>query len=213
MEERLKATMEVLVVDDEPDLKIKIRNILESSGIKVCWALNWRETDVFLKERIDQGLSLPDVFLVDMYFEQEEHCFLGSNPAMEGLLIIGKIVKVIEAVGIKPPPIIGFTGKQRYMEAETIIEYGATDFITEAEYNRPNHFTRRLIKCVMETSTDRSIKPPRKEVIRQIEEQMVTKAMKNKQNDLKQAAFLLKWPVREVRRIAGRIEVIGGNNG
>lgn len=212
MEKKLKTAVEVLVVDDEPAIKIRVRNILENAGIKVYWTLDWRETADFLKEHNDQGLPLPDAFLVDMYFDQEEHCFLGSNPAMEGLLIIGKIIKVIEARGIKPPPIIGFTGRQRYMEAESIIEYGASDFITETEYNRPNHFIRRLLRCVMEASIDRSINPPKKEMIRKIEEEMVTKALKNKKNDLEQAASLLNWPVREVRKIAERIGSVGGNN-
>ena len=128
--------LEVLVVDDEPQYKTIVRKTLECAGLSVCWCRDWKETKDLLDERVNREDPLPDVVLVDMFFEGE-HCILGLNPGVEGLLIIEKLVKKFETYGLKPPPIIGFTGRERYMEPRAIIEYGASDFITEAEYKRP----------------------------------------------------------------------------
>jgi DNA-binding NtrC family response regulator len=200
--------LEVLVIDDKPQGKVIVRKILEGAGLTVCWCRDWEETEDLLDERFDREDPLPDVVLVDMFFEGE-HCILGLNPGVEGLLIIEKLVKKFETSGLKPPPIIGFTGWERYMEPRAIIEYGASDFITEAEYKRPNHFARRLIRSVMEAQFENSFNPPKGNAIQKIEENIVSKALKNKNNDLKQAANLLRWPLDEVKKIAERLEDTG----
>lgn len=201
----LNLAMEVLVVDDEPKKKTIVRNTLERASLSVCWCRNWKETENLLQERVNKGEALPDVVLVDMYFG-EKHCILGSNPGIEGLLIIEKLAKTFEAYGLKLPPIVGFTGTQRYMDPEAIIEYGANDFITDAEYKRPNHFTRRLIRSVMEVQFENSFNRPKEKNIQEIEEGIVYKALRNRNNDLKQAAILLRWPESEVKKVTQRLE-------
>jgi len=206
MKQRPMATVEVLVVDDEPDRKEWMKVILQNAGILVSWAVDWFETEAFLTNRIDQEQPLPDVLLVDMYFVPGGHPPLGSNPGMEGLLIISKVVKLIKSTGMNPPPLIGYTGSQKYMEAAAIIKYGATDFITESEFNRPNHFARRLLSCVMEASAERPGKLPKMEDLRQIEDQLVIKAMKLTHNNVKESANLLNWPENEIMKISNRVQ-------
>lgn len=200
-----KMALEVLVIDDKPKAKKVIRKILEGAGLSVCWCRDWEETEALLDERFKTKVQLPDVVLVDMYFE-DAHCILGLNPGVEGLLIIERLVKQFEAYDLKPPPIIGFTQRERYMEPQAIIEYGASDFITEAEYNRPNHFARRLIRSVMEAQFDDSFRYPKNRALLKIEESIVEKALKNKNNDVKQAANLIRWPLEVVKKIAVRLE-------
>jgi CheY-like chemotaxis protein len=196
--------LEVLVVDDEPQYKTPVRKILEGAGLSVFWCKDWKETEELIDKRISRQDPLPDVILVDMFFE-EAHCIIGLNPGVEGLLIIERLIKKFGTFGQKTPPIIGFTGRERYMEPQAIIEYGASDFITEAEYNRPNHFARRLIRSVIEAQFENSFKAPKEKSLEKIEEDIVYKALKNNNNDVDKAAELLRWPLGEVKKITERL--------
>ena len=200
--------LEILVIDDEPKNKIFVKDILKGAGMSVSWCRNWDETEQLLIGRINKELEMPDLILVDMYFSGE-HCILGSNPGIEGLLIIDNLVKMSKVYDLKAPPIIGFTGTQQYMDAEAIIEYGASDFITDTEYKRPNHFSRRLIRSVMEAQFEGSFNRSKDRNLQDIEEGIVYKAMTKNNNDLKQAARLLRWPVNEVEKVAKRLETKG----
>jgi PleD family two-component response regulator len=208
MRSDLSATLEVLVIDDEPTIKKHVKDILKNAGFIISWCTNWKETKNLILKRFKLKIPLPDVILVDMYFD-EKLCELSTNPAMEGILIIKEIITTFESQQKKCPSIIGFTRKLSYIEPEAIIKYGANDFITEAEYHRPHHFARRLIRSIMESQFDSSLKPLKKMFVKGIEEDIVFKALKFSQNDLDKAAKILRWPINEVSKVANRLEAKG----
>jgi DNA-binding NtrC family response regulator len=205
MKPNMSTELETLVIDDQPNNKKHVRSILKNAGFNVSWCVNWKETKNFIQKRFESKLPPPDVFLVDMYFD-EKLCELSTNPAMEGIMIIKELTKTFLSDQKKCPAIIGFTGTLSYIEPEAIINYGADDFITEAEYNRPRHFARRLIRSIMESQFDNSMKTERKISIKDIEEDIVAKALRLSHNDLNNAAKILGWSINEVSKVANRLE-------
>ena len=205
MRRNLSTALEVLVIDDEPELKKHVKKILEKAGFTISWCTNWKDAKSLILKRFKAKLSSPDVILVDMYFD-ENLCELSNNPAMEGILIIKEIIKTFKLKIETCPSIIGFTGKLSYIEPEAIIQYGANDFITEAEYKRPRHFARRLIRSVLEAQFDDTMKPSKTVVVKEIEEEIVSKALKLCRNDVSQTANMLSWPITDVTKIMDRLE-------
>lgn len=201
----LSTFMEVLVIDDEPELKNNIRLLIEDAGFTVVWCSNWNDAKDLLRGRMNKNASPPDVILVDMFFHIEQ-CVCGNNPAMEGILILEKLSILFEQHSQLLPTIIGYTSKLSYLQAEVIIEFGAHDFISEAEYQRPNYFAKRLIRSVLETKYENSTKPMKNKRIKEIEEYIVYRALQHTTHDLTEAANLLMWPVAEVANVAQRLD-------
>lgn len=199
-----KIIFEVMVIDDEPGHKRVVDELLRSSGFMTYWSQDWKEAERFILERVDQGVSLPDVIIVDMHFGGE-HRVLGTNPSMEGVFIIRELLKTCRSRNLEPPPVIGFTGKEHYMEPEEILASGARDFITEYEFNRPKYFARRLIQSVLEAELESSLKPQPVKTIESIEEDIVLKALEKNQKDVKKTADFLMWALEEVEVVAGRL--------
>lgn len=202
----LSTILDVLVIDDEPEIKLNLRALLEDAGFSVLWCTNWNNTKSLLKDREKNNKQPPDVILLDMFF-QEEFCDCGDIPAMEGILMIQRIRRFYEQQFALIPNIIGYTSKLSYLQPEVIIEYGAHDFITEEEYHRPNYFANRLIRSVFEMKYENSMQPITKHRIKNIEEVIVSNALDKSSNDPSQAAKLLMWPISEVLSVAKRLKI------
>lgn len=199
-----KVTFEVMVIDDQPSEKIIVDEILRDSGFITLWCSDWNEAKSTILERIDKSIMLPDIVIVDMHFHGD-HCVIGTNPSMEGVFIIREFIETCKSRNLEPPPVIGFTGKEYYLEPEEILVSGAIDFITGSEFNDQKYFARRLMQSVLESQLERSFEPQPTKNIEHIEEDIVSKALKKHQNDLRKTAEYLRWPMKEVKTVADRL--------
>lgn len=147
---RTKAVVEVLVVDDQPDDKRYVRNLLEASGYLVTWLIHWNEVEGELRGRHAQGLAPPDIALVDLNIT---YTHLSSDPKKEGMLIIAKLPEYCEQLGLPAPPIIGFTSLLEDVTRKEIIEMGAIDFIEKMDYEDRNRLSKRILQCLDEART------------------------------------------------------------
>lgn len=197
--------LKVLVIDDEPEKKALLRRILERQGFAVIWRRNWKEVKQLFSQIMEKGLPMPDIVLVDMNF-YSPHNVLGENPAMEGVLIIQKFSEICEMSGIEIPPIIGFTGREDYMQRQEMIRAGVIDFITAEEFRDSAVLGRRLLQCIQEAREMRMLKPPANADIQKIEESIVQRALQLNNNDANGAAELLDWDVAEVMIVKNRLE-------
>lgn len=200
--------LEILVIDDERDNRIFFRKILENQGFMVLWARDWHEAHELIATRMNRGEVLPDIALVDMNFFPP-HKVLGENPAMEGVLIIRKLAETCESYGLAIPPIIGFTGKEDYMQRQEMVEAGVSDFITTEEFNNPEVLGRRLLQCIQEAQTVRMLQPPSEQALQEIEEKIVRRALMLHEQNIEQTAAFLKWNLDDVISVERRLQQHG----
>ncbi|GAK59387.1 response regulator containing a CheY-like receiver domain and a GGDEF domain [Candidatus Vecturithrix granuli] len=197
--------LEIFVIDDERDNRIFFRKILENQGFMVLWARDWHEAHQLIATRMNRGEVLPDIVLVDMNFFPP-HKVLGENPAMEGVLIIRKLAETCETYGVDIPPVIGFTGKEDYMQKQEMVQAGVSDFITTEEYKNPQVLGRRLLQCIQEFQTVRMLQAPSEQAIRAVEEKIVHRALQLHKQNIEKAAEFLNWEIKEVITIERRLQ-------
>jgi diguanylate cyclase (GGDEF)-like protein/PAS domain S-box-containing protein len=101
----------VLVVDDEPPMRILVREALEQSGHDVCEAENGGQALALFAER------RPDVVLMDIIM-----------PGMDGFTAISRLRGLL---GGSRVPILVMTGLDDTESIAKAYEQGATDFITK----------------------------------------------------------------------------------
>ena len=200
--------LEILVIDDERERREFFRKILEKQGFMVTWTRDWHEAQQLIATRMGRGEALADIVLVDMNFFPP-HNVLGENPAMEGVLIIRKLTETCEAYGVDIPPVIGFTGKEEYMQKQEMVQAGVSDFITTEEYNNPQLLGRRLLQCIQEAQTVRMLRPPSEQALQEIEEKIVRRALMLHKQNIEQTAEFLNWKLEDVITVERRIQQHG----
>ena len=205
----LTSNIEVMVVDDQPENRRDIRNILLNQGFKVVWQRSWEETKNMLKEKVDSKESFPDIALVDMHFEKE-FCSLSENPAIEGTHIIRALADTCRRNTRKNIPVIAFTKREDYLEREEMLKAGAMDFITAQECMRPSLFKKRLLECILHSYLAENAFPFINITFDQMEDQIVKRILSRTNGNTKQASNLLDWPLERVSSIKERLEYRGG---
>lgn len=100
---------EILIVDDETDIRNLVKGILEDEGYKILTAANAAETYAHIAKR------MPDLIVLDIWLEGSEH---------DGL-------KILETVKAKEAhlPVIMISGHGTIETAVSAIKSGAYDFI------------------------------------------------------------------------------------
>lgn len=204
MGDLIRPNIEILIVDDEPNEKQQVKNILLDEGYMVAWCRNWNETEDLILDRVSSSRSLPKVVLVDMTFFGD-HCTIGTNPDLEGLLIIKKLIKKCRIKGIDCPPVIGFTSRNRVTETVDILKAGAMDFITKEEYTRPAYFSKRLTQAILMADFKKSQLPLSKINREEVEEEIFLKVLNKTANKVDKAAELLSWPIDDANTVYDRI--------
>src|SRR4051812_280260 len=99
----------ILIVDDEADIRNLIKGILEDEGYKTRTAASARQA----YEEIDK--SMPDLIILDIWLQGSEH---------DGLQILANVKKKFP-----PTPIIMISGHGTIETAVSSIKQGAYDFI------------------------------------------------------------------------------------
>ncbi|MBU1002748.1 MAG: sigma-54 dependent transcriptional regulator [Proteobacteria bacterium] len=98
---------QILVVDDEKDIRLSLRGILEDEGFEVDEAESGEAALAYLEDR------LPDLLLLDIWLT-----------GMDGLEVLTRI-----RGGVAPPPVIMISGHGNIETAVNAIKKGAFDFI------------------------------------------------------------------------------------
>ncbi len=197
--------LKILVIDDEPEKKAPLRQILKEQGFSVIWCRDWNEVNQLLSDRRQQEKPVPNIVLIDMNFFPP-HNILGKNPALEGVRIMQKFSETCEEYGIEKPPMIGFTGKEDYMQKYEMLQAGVSDFITAEEFQDRTTLGRRLLQCIQEVQITRMLKPPSTDDSKKIEESIVRRALQLHKNNAYEAAEYLDWKIAEVITIKHRLE-------
>ena len=118
---------EILVVDDDPQVRRELRALLEESGFAVREATNEQEAEVALQRR-------PTCLLLDIW--------LGNEP--QGGL---RILQHIRARGLQLP-IVVISGHGTIETAVSSIKYGASDFVEKPfRSDQLLHIVRRAIEA------------------------------------------------------------------
>jgi DNA-binding response OmpR family regulator len=193
--------VEVLAIDDEPKKKAIIKDILKAQGFKVTWCTNWKDVDELLTERISEDAPLPNIALVDMHFKTN---ILHPNPALEGVAIVGELRKKYRLYGKNPIPTIGFTARESYLLRQEMIEAGASDFITSAEWERPQLFTRRILECVQNGMAENARQDLNSKEIGEVEYQIVKRVLDLTEGNDENAARLLNWPKDYLEKVKAK---------
>lgn len=103
----------VLLVDDDPDLRVTVRRILEREGIDVTEAANGAE----MKSRLSAGK--PDLVILDLMLANENGLELAQEIRAESEL-----------------PIVILSGKDDVIDRVVGLELGADDYITKPFHAR-----------------------------------------------------------------------------
>ena len=123
----------ILIVDDDPFIKLSVEKYLRSFGHEVFTAENGQEGLALVKEHS------PDLILLDLMM-----------PVMDGVTFLDKLRNEL---GQKDVPVIALTAVAQRSSVMNVLRYGVKDYVTKP-FN-PNSLllkVRKVVESPVETS-------------------------------------------------------------
>jgi len=206
MSRRLMNIVEVLIVDDEPDDKKKVKNLLESKGYALKWCERWRDVETLLESRAKKGDNAPDVALIDLHFYNDFRD-IGKKKDQEGIAIMKRLPRCCKRLKLDPPPMIAFTNKIDNIKRKDVFNAGAIDVIEKWEYLKWGHFSKRILHFIKDNQISKELKQVEYVRDKSIDVQFIKNALAYTKGDISRASDILDISEADVEKIKKKFSV------